>query len=323
MNLTWLLLLFALFAQDPQQAPQQEVPPDEPGFRIGVAVDQVFLSVTARSVDGGFAKGLTAADFLILEDGVPQEVLNVVEEKVPVKVALLIDISGSTRYSQAAIRRAALHFAQSLEPEDEVAVITFNYVPKLIADWTNDVEKIEFALETTYAKGQTVLNDALYVTFDDLFRDVPGKKAAILLTDGVDTGSSVSFDEAYDLAVRSEAMVYVASKLDEYWAGAIAARVQYPIVPKELTDSYIISIRRDLNRLADTTGGRVLEAQAFGSLTHVYDAVAEELKNQYYVSYVSSNKAQDGRWRNIEIRTRQSGVVVRTRQGYFGPTGQR
>lgn len=317
LSLFFLLATFMSFQQTQE-------PPDEQGtFRIGVAVDQVFLSVTARSVEGGFAKGLTAGDFRVYEDGVEQEIVNVVQEAVPAKVVLLIDASGSTRYSQAEIHRAALRFAQSLGEEDEVAVITFNDAPRLILNWTSDMERIELALQSIYAKGPTVMNDALYVTFDDLLKGEDGRKAVILLTDGIDYGSSVSFEEAMDLAVRSEAMVYVASKLEEYWANAIAYRSQYSIagkfVPREMTDSYILQVKRSLARLADMTGGRVLDAQAFGSLMEVYEAVAEELKNQYYVSYVPSNPAKDGRWRNVEIRCRRGGVVTRTRPGYYAP----
>jgi VWFA-related protein len=304
-----------------QQEPPQEPEPDPGGFRIGVAVDQVFLSVTARSLEGGFVKGLTKEDFRILEDGVEQEVLNVVEEKVPVKVALLIDVSGSTRYSQPSIKRAALRFAESLDEEDEIAVIIFSHAPKLILDWTNDLDKVEFALETVYAKGRTVMNDALYVTFDDLFRGVTGKKAVIMLTDGIDTGSYVSFDEALDLAVRSEAMVYVASKLDEAWAATAAARGPRTFGMGLPSDRDLVQVRRSLEKLAQMTGGRVLQAEAFSSLTQVYQSVAEELKNQYYVSYVSTNPSKDGTWRNVDLRVKRPRVTIRTRPGYYASVG--
>jgi Ca-activated chloride channel family protein len=312
-----LLLLGFLAGQEQEQEPIQE---DPGAFRIGVDVNQVFLSVTARSKQGGFVRGLTKNDFRVLEDDVEQEIINVIQEAVPVKVVLLIDTSGSTRYSQSAIRRAALRFAESLESEDKVAIITFNDAPRLILNWSNDLEKVKLALESIYAKGPTVMNDALFVTFDDLLRNVEGRKAVILLTDGIDYGTSVSFDEALDLAVRSEAMVYVASKLDEYWAAAIAARAQRGLLaPKELSDAYIIGVKRSLQRMSDMTGGRVLDAKAFSSLTDVYEAVAEELRNQYYISYVPSNLMRDGKYRRIEIRSRRAGVVTRTRPGYYAP----
>lgn len=317
-----LLLSLAGIAQQQQDPPDPSAEaPDDQGFRIGIAVDQIFLSLSVRSVQGGFLKGLTREDFQVFEDGAPQEIVNFSSQKVPVHVVLLIDASGSTRYSQSEIRRAALGFAEQLTEEDRVAIITFNDLPRLILNWTNDLEKIKLGLESIYAKGSTVLNDAIFVTFDDLLGGVEGKKAVILLTDGVDTGSMVGFDEAIDLAIRSEALVYVVSKLEEYWASATAFRQQYRLrsmsIPRQLTDDYIVEVKRSLLRLADLTGGKVFNESDFRDLNDVYIQVAEELKNQYYLSYIPTNKTKDGNWRSISVRTSRPDAVVRTRTGYF------
>ena len=310
------LLLPAGLGQEPEEQ-------DQPEFKIGVAVEQVFLSVTARARDGGFYKNLTRADFRVLEDGVEQHIINFTQEAVPVSVVLLIDASGSTRYTQASIRSAALRFAESLSQEDKVAIITFNDAPRLILEWTNDLDKVRYALETIYAKGPTVMNDALFVTFDDLLKNVEGKTAVMMLTDGVDTGSMVAMEDATNLATRSDAIVYTASKLDEYWANAIRLRQEFrahgQLVPNQLTDSYILESRKGLQRLASLTGGRVLEAQAFSSLTEVYEMVAEELKNQYYLSYIPTNLRKDGGWRKLEVIPSRLGVVTKTRSGYYAP----
>ena len=331
-----LFLLFSLFFGSlglAQEKPDEEAPTTDKasaedaadeGFRIGIAVDQVFLSVNARSLAGGFVRDLRQDHFQVYEDGVKQRIVNFSSEAVPVQVVLLVDISGSTRDSLPVIRRAALSFAKSLGKEDRIAVITFNDAPRLILNWTNDLTKIENALLSVWAKGHTVLNDAVYVTCDDLLKEVAGKKAIILLTDGVDTGSMVSYQEVVDLGIRSEAIVYVVSKLDEYWGMAIAARMEFAarsqIVPRQLTDDFILEVRRFLQKLADQTGGRVLNSQAFSSLIDVYAQVAEELKNQYYVSYVPSNRLRDGIWRNISVRVINPGTVVGTRPGYYAPT---
>jgi len=311
--LFFLGLTIQVYGQDEQSG--------EEGFRIGVAVDQVSLSVSARSVNGGFVRDLTQDDFRVFENGELQQIVNFYSGEVPVKVLLLIDASGSTRVNQGEIRRAALLFAQSLGEEDQVAVITFNYAPKLILNWTNEIEKVQSALESIYAKGSTVLNDAIYVAFDDLFRGLEGKKAVILLTDGVDTGSMVSFDESMDLALRSEGMVYVVSKLDEYWMSAIQARQELSArgrwIPKELKDDYILGVRRSLKRLAELSGGKYLDTKTFNSLTDVYAQVAEELKNQYYVSYVPREKGRNGEWREIDVQVNRGGVVASSRRGYF------
>ena len=313
-------LLSALWLPAPQESAQKN---EDEGFKIGVAVDQVFLSVNARSLEGGFVKGLSQDDFRIYEEGVRQEIVNFYSEAVPVSVVLLIDISISTRESQGAIRRAALQFARSLDEKDRVAIITFNDKPRLILNWTDDPAKVKSALERIYAKGKTVLHDALYVTFEDLLKEVEGKSAVILLTDGVDTASMVSFKEVLELAARSETMVYVVSTLEEYWASAIALRLELraraQMIPHALSDKFIVKAKRMLERLAYQTGGKVLDTKAFTSLTDVYAKMAEEIKNQYYVSYLPVNIIEDGKWRSIEVRIIQPGVVVSTRPGYYAP----
>jgi Ca-activated chloride channel homolog len=316
------------FSQEPIPPPAGEETDQEskPGFRIGVAVNQIFLPVTARFAQGGFARGLTRDDFQIIEDGVKQEIANFyAEASVPVNVVLLMDISGSTRSAQSEIRRAALEFAKNLSPEDKVAVIVFNFQPRLILNWSNDIAKIQNALESVYPRGTTMLHDALFVTFDDLLKDVEGRKAVILLTDGADTGSMIGSDDVVRLAVDSEAVVYVVSNLDDYWAGAIAMRMELQsraqLIPRELSDGYIIENKRFLQRLSTQTGGKVLETSAYPDLSEVYRAVADELKNQYYLSYIPTNIQRDGSWRQLEVRALRPGVVTNTRPGYYAQRG--
>ncbi len=316
--LAGLLAVAALSAQQERQS--QDV--QDQGYRIGVRVDQVFLSVSARSVGGGFLGGLTREDFRIYEDGVEQAIVNFSSDSVPVHVALLIDASGSTRYSQANIQQAAYRFAESLGPEDRVAIITFSDKARLILDWTNDLERIDERLKSIWAKGQTVLNDAVYVTYDDLFQDLSGKKAIILLTDGVDVGSLVSHQEVLHLAERSEASAYVVSLLNDYRQGAAKDRQEYRArlmpVPRPLQEDYINESARFLQRLTRNTGGSLFDAASSFYLTEIYEKVAEEIKNQYYLSYVPTNPRKEGRWRKVEIEaTRRADLLLRTRPGYY------
>lgn len=303
-----------------QAAGQSDTSPQQgeatPGFRIGVEVNEVYLSVSARSLDtGGFERGLTKNDFRILEDGMPQEITNFNSEAVPVHVAILLDVSGSVQGELPEFRRAIVNFAGALSKDDKIAIITFSDKAKLILDWTSDPKKVEFAANSVYSKGTTVYYDALYVTFADLLKNIPGRKAVIVLTDGIDTASSTSFQQVERLALRSEAMVYYVSKLDEYAAMAAGARWANPLEPS-LKDSFIQRVRTEMNALSTETGGAVLNYVAM-SLSDIYQRVAEELRNQYYIGYLPSNHAKDGSWRKIEIQIRKPGVQATTRAGYY------
>lgn len=318
------VLLSASFAEaqeEPKQTAQEPVPEDQ-GFRIGVRVDQIFLAVSARSHEGGFVDDLTAQDVRIYEDGVEQEIRNFAQETAPAHVALLIDASGSTRFTQNSIQRAAYNFASKLGEEDRVAVITFSSQVKLIQDWTNDLQELDYSLKSIWPKGLTLLHDAIYLTFDDLFKDVEGKKAIILLTDGVDSNSYYRQEEVLRLAQSSEATVYVVSLLDEYRQQAIGARAQalaqHRTVPLEFTDEYIRKSEAFLRKLSHDTGARMFPAAAATYLNEIYEEVAEEIKNLYFISYIPSNSAKDGTWRRIEIESpTKPGVALRTRPGYY------
>src|SRR3990172_8954091 len=155
----------------------QTKPPDKPPvqegqqpFKIGVEVNLVSLAVNAHLAAGGFAKGLKQEEFHVLEDGVEQDIVFFSQEAVPVHVALLIDISGSVINVWGPIRSAARKFAAALAPDDRLGMIAFNTQPRLILDWTADFTKADVAMGKILPKGSTALFDALYVTFDDLYR---------------------------------------------------------------------------------------------------------------------------------------------------------
>ena len=314
-----------LFSQSKGQQPAQEEKKAEPGaqqeeppqgFRIGVAVNQVYLSVSARSLDtGGFVKDLTKNEFRVREDGTPQEILNFASEAVPVHVAILLDISGSVQSELPEFRRAILSFTRALSKDDKIAIITFSDAPRLILDWTSDPAKIEMAANSVYSKGRTVFYDALYVTFSDLMKNVSGRKAVIVLTDGIDTASTVNFQQVRRQALKSEAMVYFVSKLDQHAAAAVEWRLQNPFEPT-FKDDFIQRVRGEMSSLATETGGAVLNYIAM-SLSDIYERVAEELQNQYYIGYLSTNPATDGSWRRVEIEVARPGVQATTRAGYY------
>jgi Ca-activated chloride channel homolog len=320
--ISWWAAALSGIPQEP--APPQEQPPaDQEGFRIGVAVNQVFLSVNARSVGGGFVRDLDQDDFLVFEEGRLQRIENFYTGQVPVKAVLLVDVSGSSQITLTDIRRAAWEFVQRLDPEDEIAVVTFNHQTRLLLDFSKDRSKVRLALDSMYARGYTVLNDALYVIFDDLLRELRGKTAVIMLTDGIDTASMVSWEAASELALRTDTMVYVVSQSDEYRAQAIGIRQQLRsmsrIIPKQLQDDYIAERKQAMARLANLSGGRLLNSTDFHSLTDVYQQIADEIKNQYYLSYIPTDQTRDGSWRSIDVKLSRGGVVASTRPGYYAP----
>jgi VWFA-related protein len=304
---------FSPLVRSQQPAGQQK---EQEGFRIGVEVGLVTVPVTVRKPGGGFVKGLPQSAFRILEDGVEQEIILFAQEGVPTRIAIVLDSSGSVRSEWGSIKYATKKFVEHLKPEDQFSLVTFNIETRLKMDWGNKADRLDAVLTSVYCKDNTNLWDTLWVVSNEVFKDVSEKKAMIIMTDGLDNASSVSYKEALDAAVRSEAAAYVVSKTEavrqmilyEQSAGGF-----YQSIPAEV----FVQADQTLRKLAYETGGRVLYPNSFGQLDNIYAEVDEELRNQYTLGYVSTNKLKDGTYRRIQVGVASPEAVASARPGYY------
>lgn len=292
---------------------------EQESFKIGVEVNLVTVPVTVRKPGGGFVKGLPQQAFQILEDGVPQEILYFAQEGVPTRIAIVLDISGSVRYEWGSIKLATKRFVEHLTPEDKFALVTFNEETRLKMDWDHGPSRLDAVLTSVYCKGNTNLWDAIWVVSTEVFKDIREKKAIIIMSDGLDNGSTVSYSDMLNSAVRSEAMIYVVSKTE-----AVRQSIMYNMAQQRIYDNlpHEVFVQADmaLKNLSYETGGRVLYPNSFGQLDDVYAQVDEELRNQYTIGYISSNKVKDGSYRRISVGVSQPAVTVSARPGYYAPS---
>jgi Ca-activated chloride channel homolog len=316
-----LLLIFSGFAAVLLRGQQPSRPPDaagkdQEGFKIGVEVNMVTVPITVRKQEGGFLKGLSKDAFHIFEDGQPQEIVFFAQEGLPARIAIVLDSSGSVRTEWGTIKFATKKFVENLKPDDEFSVISFNTEIRLKMDWGRKADRVDSVLSSIYCKDNTKLWDAIWVVSNDVFKNVQQKKAMIIMSDGLDNESSVSYKEALEAAVRSEAAIYVVSKTDAVKA-MLAAQNQtgYNNIPQQ----FFVQAELALRQLASETGGRVLHPNNFGQLNNVYAEVDDELRNQYTVGYISTNTIKDGSYRRIEARVNTEGAVASSRPGYYAP----
>ncbi len=293
---------------------------EQEGFKIGVEVNLVTVPVTVRRPEGGFFKGLKQEAFKIFEDGREQEILYFAQEGVPTRIAIVLDTSQSVRSEWGAIKYSTKRFTESLRPEDQFSLIAFNELTKLKMDWGMDTSRLSAVLTSIYCKGGTNLWDALWVVSTELFQDIEEKKAIIIMSDGLDSNSGVSYGEMIESAIRSEAMVYVVSKTEPVrrMYMSIAKDNPYFRVPQEAFVSADLALRK----LAYETGGRVLYPNSFGQLDDVYAEVAEELRNQYTLGYISTNKEKDGSYRRIGVLVDEPDAIGSARPGYYSSRGR-
>ena len=299
-------LAVATSGQQPAQPPHtsDQEPPQTPSFRSGV--DVVSINVTVTDGRDRFVLDLGREDFLVYEDGVLQETTNFSRRQLPIALALLMDTSASMDERMTTAQEAAIGFSRRLRPEDLAEIIDFDSRVDILQTFTNSVDDLEDAIRQTSAGGSTSLYNALYISLRELKKaplrveDVR-REAIVVLSDGEDTSSLVTFEEVLDLAKRSEATIYsIGLKTDDSGSGFREA-------------DFV------LRQLAQESGGLAFFPDNDDDLAGIYDQISDELSSQYSLGYVSTNPLRNGQWRRIVVRVNREEMVARTKQGYFGP----
>lgn len=302
------LAVLALLAGGAIWAEAQVRPPT---FEVGIEVINLNLSVTdARN---HYVTDLKASDFAVFEDGIRQELSLFTHENLPISMAVLIDASASMDEKIQAAQSAAVRFVKTLRDEDAAQIVEFNDRATVLQDFTNNQVALETAIRKTRAAGPTALHNALYIALKDLGKEKKAgqlrRLAVVLLTDGEDTASLVTDEQVLDLARKTEINIYCIRLGGE--------RAQDRLRPTFSQAGYV------LTALARETGGQVFFPASISELDSVYDRIAEELRTQYSVGYVSSNRKTDGKWRRIVVRVpERDGIQVRHKLGYFGPANR-
>jgi Ca-activated chloride channel homolog len=241
-----------------------------PALRVGV--DLVTLNVTASDSHQRYVPDLAREDFVVTEDGIPQELTFFARAGVPLALALLIDTSASMEPSLTTAQEAAIGFVRQIGPTDLATIIDFDSRVQTAQPLTSDQHALENAIRRTVAAGSTALYNAVYIALKELGKlprdqpQMPRRRAIVVLSDGDDTSSLVSFDEVLDLASRSDTVIYT--------IGLGPSRP--PTTRSNQTDGEFV-----LRRLAQQTGGRAFFTQQVKELAGVYADIFEELSSQY------------------------------------------
>ena len=269
---------------------------DVRGLRSSIDVQWVeaFTTVLRR---GRPISDLPRSAFRLLEDGVEQEILRFEPPaRQPLHLLLLLDVSESMDNHLGDMRQGAVRFLRSaVRSEDRAAVVTFRGRPRLVADWTSDLDRLEASLRGLEAKGSTSFYDALGSSLAR-FEGVSGRRAIFIFSDGRDEGSRLDFTDALELARRSRVPIYTL---------ALVGRADARGAPGRLA------------RLAEETGGRAFLVRGAGGLASIWSEVHRELRSQYLLAYQSSNSRYEERFRTIEVRLEEPGLEAHTLQGYY------
>jgi VWFA-related protein len=286
-----------------------------PPGQIRVQVNLVNLFATVRDKHKALVTGLKVDDFQVLEDGQPQEITNFsVESDLPITLGLLIDTSGSEEFLLSVEKDMGSRFLRRVMRKGDLAmVMTFDLDVDLLADFTDDHGRLDRAISraqgnaagggvgqgpvpTSHYNGGTDFYDAVYLAAHDKLSDEAGRRAMIIMTDAEDTGSKLKLQDAIEAAQRTDAVVHIL---------LVAADGGDQGVAKKLTEE---------------TGGRMIVVRNEKNLEQAFDQISEELRSQYTIGYVPSNKARDGSYRKIKVDMKNKDYSALTRRGYYAPS---
>jgi Ca-activated chloride channel family protein len=275
-------------------------------------------TVSVHDAQGGLVQGLTAEDFRIVEDGVPQTVRFFAHDKdLPLSIGLLIDASGSQeKFVKAHEHDIATFLHEVVEPGDEAFAVCFGNHLRLISDYTSQTQNIADALVRFDRNSRdfpelgpieerdlgTALYDAIYFGVRDRLSERQGRRKVLLvLSDGEENSSEHDLIDAIEMAQNSNVLIYSVRYTDLH-QGQMNARDRYGM--------------RALNHLSDETGGRSYDVQTT-TMDKAFAEIAGEIRALYSVAYQSTNRVRDGSFRKVQILPAREGLVFRSRSGYY------
>ncbi len=274
-------------------------------YQFRVTVDLISLNVTVTDTRNRFITDLLEDDFSLFEDGIAQEVSVFSQEDLPIRMVLLLDTSASMDEKMGFAQEAAVNFVGEMKDDDLTEIVEFGSKPHVLQPFTADIEKLNRAIRMTQAGGTTQLYNALYISLKSLSRrrqDIR-RQAIVVLSDGEDTSSLVTFERVMELAKETDVTIYT-----------ISLRQQSGRRTRAFSEAEFV-----LKKLAEETGGQWFFPGQLAELDSVYARIATELKSQYNIGYVSNNPKRDGSWRRVVVQTNYPDLLVRTKLGYYAP----
>ncbi len=310
-----IALLHQLPATAQQPSPQsgQQQPPV---FRKQVNLVNVFFTV--KDKHGALVPGLKQDEFQVLEEGKPQTIRYfAAESNQPLTLGILIDSSGSMQRMLPEEKVVAGDFLRQVLTDKDLAFVeSFDVNVDLLQDLTNDVRLLRTGLERarinvgggssgipgigqgpvpiSHPKG-TLLYDGVFLASDEILSKQVGRKAVVVLTDGVDQGSRMKLKESIEAAQKADVIVYVLL----------------------ISDPGYGSDPHDMGQMAEQTGGRMITVNNPDKLNKAFSDISNELRSQYNIGYYPSNAKHDGSFRKIEIKA--NGYKIQARKGYYAP----
>ena len=294
----------------PEDTPPPPPPPKEtvknpegmPDFSLHVNVNNVQVPVMVTTKDGQFIPGLKRDNFKIYEDNVPQQITAFTQQSdAPITAVLLVEFSARNYWFMTDAVRDSYYFAQTLKPNDWLAVIAYDMKPTILADFTQDKKEVYGALGQLRIPGFAEANlfDALYDTLDRVDR-IEGRKYIILISSGLDTFSKINYDKILKKVKDTPNVGIFAVSTGAMWRNLAEARAGGSF-GYQIANLNFLQADNEMNTFAKMTGGRWYHPTFEGELPDVFRDIASNIRNQYVITYKPTNAKEDGTFRKLKI----------------------
>jgi Ca-activated chloride channel homolog len=288
-----VLFTFSLIAQS-------QIPARPPVFKVDV--ENVFVKVSVTDELNRYVTGLEQEHFRVFEDNIEQQISHFSQEAAPISVGIIFDVSASMKEDNniRKAKNAISRFLQSGNPLDEYFLVTFNNRTNLAQAFTDQSSDLQNEAAFQKAGGTTALYDAMYMGLDQIKKASREKKALIVISDGEDNSSRYSPTEIREFAKEMDVQIYAIGQIGPLGTGST-----------------------ELQRIVHMTGGRAFFPNNFNELDYYIDIIHAELRSQYVLGYMPTNKNHDGKWRRIRVKLDAPKglpkLSLQAREGYYGP----
>jgi Ca-activated chloride channel family protein len=275
-------------------------------------VDQIVVYASVYTDEGTLVTGLSREDFQIFEDRIEQEIATFARTEVPSTIGIVLDSSGSMRSKMPMVESALDLFLDQTNPENELFFVRFDDEVELEEDFTRDFDDVRDSIGNVIVKGGTALYDAVYLSVDKAQEGSEPKKVAIIFTDGEDKDSYYTQEELVEKVRESETQVFIVAFLDKDMDDDRGFFGIFKSQKNKVQDA--------ITQVAEETGGKAFFPEKIEELSSVFESIAYELRNQYRLSYRSSNPEKSKEWRRIDVKVveaEEKGLRVRARKGYY------
>jgi VWFA-related protein len=294
----------------PKKGEKADVPPPPPepkvknpagltNFSLRVDVPEVTLDVgVTLQKTHEFVPNLQATNFRVYEDGVPQKVNGFQRTKAPITAVLLCEFASTNYRFVWDMRNAAYAFAQQLQPDDYIAVMTYDLKTQILTDFTQDKRLVYESLNTLTIPGfqETDMSDAVYTTMDRLSR-IEGRKYVVLIGSGYDSFSKINLDKVL-AKIKATPNVTIFSVGTGQFARITGQARTGMFGPKEID---YLQADNQMTTFARMTGGMSFFPRFSGEMPDIFHSINDSIRNQYVLNYTPTNAKQDGSYRKIRV----------------------